>query len=43
MGNFTHVNSGVRTLGPGHRVGMNTTKKIAPGITSKVTGTASCS
>ena len=29
-------------MGPGHRLGMNETKKVAPGIASKVSGVASC-
>ena len=41
-GGRTHVNAGTRTLAPGHRLGMNATKKVAPGIASKVSGVASC-
>ena len=41
-GGKTHVNSGTRTMAPGHRLGMDTTKKVAPGLASKVSGAASC-
>ena len=41
-GGGTHVNSGTRVMSPGHRLGMNETKKVAPGIASKVNGVASC-
>lgn len=41
-GGRTHVNAGTRVMSPGHRLGMNETKKVAPGIASKVSGVASC-
>lgn len=37
-----HINQGVRTLAPGHRVGMDTTKKVMKGIVEKVSAAASC-
>ena len=37
-----HINQGVRTLAPGQRVGMNTTKKVMPGIVAKISAAASC-
>lgn len=38
-----HVNAGTRTLAYQERVGMNTTKKVAPGLVTRAGGTGSCS
>ena len=38
----THVNAGSRELRKGESLGLEKTKKVAPGISSRVGGTASC-
>ena len=37
-----HTNRGVRVLRPGEALGMNKTKKLAPGINKRGGGYASC-